>query len=113
MRALIAPLALAASLALPLAAQAPTRYIKVNIVSHDDHGHHKGNDPTEVHMRAPLSLATNILECAQDNEIHINDKESKPLKTDQLVKMLQNSKPNDILLEMTTNDGDHIKITVE
>ncbi|HET8901466.1 MAG TPA: hypothetical protein VFM84_05960 [Holophagaceae bacterium] len=113
MRALLAPLALAASLALPLAAQAPTRYIKVDIVSHDGHGRHKGDGPTEVHMRTPLSLATSILECAQDSEIRINGKDSKPLKADQLVKMLQDSKPGDMLLEVTTNDGDHIKVTVE
>ena len=113
MRALLAPLALAASLALPLSAQAPTRYLKVDIVSHDGHGRRKGNGPTEVHMRTPLSLATSILECAQDSEIRINGKDSKPLKADQLVKMLQDSKPGDMLLEVTTNDGDHIKVTVE
>lgn len=113
MRALLAPLALAASLALPLSAQAPTRYLKVDIVSQEGHGHHKGNGPTEVHMRAPLSLATSILECAQDSDIRINGRDSKPLKADQLVKMLQDSKPGDMLLEITTNDGDHIKVTVE
>lgn len=113
MRALIAPLALAASLALPLSAQGATRYIKVDIVSHDGHGKNKGNGPTEVHMRTPLSLATSILECAQDSEIRINGKESKPLKADQLVKMLQDSKPGDLLLEVTTNEGDHITVKVE
>ncbi|HET8715588.1 MAG TPA: hypothetical protein VFM16_07180 [Holophagaceae bacterium] len=113
MRALIAPLALAASLALPLSAQSATRYVKVDIVSHDGHGRHKGDGPTEVHMRAPLSLATSILECAQDSEIRINGKESKPMKADQLVKMLQESKPGDLLLEVNTSEGDHIKVTIE
>ncbi len=116
MRAPIALLALTAGLALPLSAQAQSqaRFIKVDIVSKSGHHHgHKGNGPTEVHMRTPIALATSLLQCAQDSDIKINGETKQGLKTDELIKMLSSSKPGDMLLELDTNDGDHIRVTVE
>lgn len=116
MRRFLAPLVLAASLAAPLAAQAQARFIKVDIVTKRAHGHQgkKGeNTPTTVKMRLPVSLATSALQCAQDSEIKVNGEAKKGLKTDELVKMLQSAKPGDLLLEIDTNDGDHVKITIE
>lgn len=120
MRAFLAPLALAAALTMPLAAQ-QARFIKVDIVSKDGmnrhHGakgaHKKSDGPTTVKMRMPVALATSALQCAQDSEIKINGEAKKGLKTEELVKMLQAAKPGDLLLEIDTNDGDHIKITIE
>ncbi|HJU84561.1 MAG TPA: hypothetical protein VJ600_10150 [Holophagaceae bacterium] len=114
MRAPLALLALAAGLALPLSAQASARFIKVDIVSKSGrHHHHKGDGPTEVHMRTPITLATSLLQCAEDSDIKINGETKKGIKADELIKMLTSSKPGDLLLELDTNDGDHIKVTVE
>ncbi|HJV90633.1 MAG TPA: hypothetical protein VJ623_10040 [Holophagaceae bacterium] len=122
MRAFLAPLALAASLTLPLAAQAQSaRFIKVDIVSKDGMRHHHGakdaakksDGPTTVKMRLPVALATSALQCAQDSEIKVNGENKKGIKTDELVKMLQSAKPGDLLLEIDTNDGDHVRITIE
>lgn len=119
MRAFLAPLVLAASIVMPLAAQ-QAHFIKVDIVSknHSMHGHH-GNKksasegPTTLKMRMPIALATSALQCAQDSEIKINGENKKGIKTDELVKMLQSAKPGDLLLEIDTNDGDHVRITLE
>ncbi len=116
MRAPIALLALTAGLALPLSAQSQARFIKVDIVSKSGlhHHHQKGESgPTEVHMRTPIALATSLLQCAQDSDIKINGETKKGIKTDELIKMLTSSKPGDMLLEVDTNDGDHIRVTVE
>lgn len=114
MRAPIAALALAASLAFPLAAQSTGRFIKVDIVSKSGRHHGKNHEgPTEVHMRTPIALATSLLQCAEDSEIKINGENKKGIKADELIKMLQSSKPGDMLLEIDTNDGDHVKVTVE
>ena len=130
MRAFFAPLALAASLVMPLAAH-PTaltqsgtsgqqaHFIKVDIVSksHSLHGHHgkrtASEGPTTIKMRLPVALATSALQCAQDSEIKVNGENKKGIKTDELVKMLQSAKPGDLLLEIDTNEGDHVKITLE
>ncbi len=115
---ILTPLALVAALALPLAAD-QARFIKVDIVSKHGHGHHgtskKGGEegPTTIKMRVPVSLATSALACAQDSEIKVNGENKKGIKTDELVKMLQTAKPGDLLLEIDTNDGDHVKITIE
>ena len=124
MRALLVPCALAALLAAPLAAQA-TRFLKVDVVSKSMNHHHK-DGPTQVHIRVPLSLAKGVLETVADQEISIDgtigaegkDKEKKihrtqKLKMDQLVKLLENCKPGDMLLEVTTDKGDHVRIAVE
>jgi hypothetical protein len=123
MRALFLPLALAAVLAAPLAAQAP-RFIKVDVVSKSMKGHQNEDGPTQVHVRMPLSLAKSLLESVSDKEFKIHGsmnegKKSKRihkienLKFDQLVKLLEACKPGDMLLEVTTDKGDLVKITVE
>jgi hypothetical protein len=116
MRAIMIPLALAASLTLPLAAQA-ARFIKVDIISKtmmQRHAKHSEVDgPTEVHMRMPISLAKAVLDMAGESEIKINGESKKGMKPDQLQKLLADSKPGDLLLEITTDKGDHIRVTIE
>jgi hypothetical protein len=115
MRAIMIPLALAASLSLPLAAQS-ARFIKVDIISKSMHNHakHKGVDgPTEVHVRMPISLAKGVLDMAGEGEIKVNGETRKGMKPEQLQKLLSDAKPGDLLLEVTTDKGDHIRVTVE
>jgi hypothetical protein len=115
MRAIMIPLALAASLSLPLAAQS-ARFIKVDIVSKSMHNHarHKGVDgPTEVHVRMPISLAKGVLDMAGEGDIKINGESKKGMKPEQLQKLLSDAKPGDLLLEITTDKGDHVRVTVE
>ena len=125
MRALALPLSLAlAFAALPSQAQT-TRFIRVDVVEKSGKHHHQQKDgPTEVHVRVPLSLAKGVLEAFADQEIHMNgflqvDGASKKVdkvqkfKVDQLVKLLEDTKPGDLLLQVDTNDGTHVKITVE
>jgi hypothetical protein len=117
MRAVMIPLALAASLSLPLAAQS-ARFIKVDIVSKSVHKHakHKDKDydgPTEVHVRMPISLAKGVLDMAGEGEIKINGETKKGMKPEQLQKLLSDAKAGDLLLEITTDKGDHIRVTVE
>lgn len=115
MRAIMIPLALVASLSLPLAAEA-ARFIKVDIVSKSLHNHarHRGVDgPTEIHLRMPISLAKGILDMAGEGEIKVNGESKKGLKPDQIQKLLSESKPGDLLLEVTTDKGDHIRVTIE
>ena len=116
MRAVMIPLALVASLSLPLAAQ-NARFIKVDIVSKtmmQHHAKHKDVDgPTEVHIRMPISLAKGVLDMVGDGEIKVHGETRKGLKPEQLQKLLSDSKPGDLLLEVTTDKGDHIRVTVE
>jgi hypothetical protein len=115
MRAIMIPLALAASLSLPLAAQS-ARFLKVDIVSKsfNHHGKHKDADgPTEVHVRMPISLAKGVLDMAGDGEIKVNGESKKGMKPEQLQKLLSDAKPGDLLLEITTDKGDHVRITIE
>jgi len=115
MRAVMIPLALAASLSLPLAAQT-ARFIKVDIVSKSFHHHARqkdGDGPNEVHIRMPITLANGILDMAGEGEIKINGESKKGMKPEQLQKLLASSKPGDLLLEVTTDKGDHIRVTVE
>ncbi len=125
MRPVLAPLALAFVTVLPMAAQTQTRFIKVDVISKSmNHRHHKGDGPSEVHIRLPLNLAKGILETISDQEISINgtvDSEggakkihkTQKLKLDQLVKLLESARAGDLLLEVTTDKGDHVKVTVE
>lgn len=125
MRAVMLPLALAASLALPLSAQQAARFIKVDIVSKSfrPHEHRRSQDrdqpgktydgPTEVHIRMPVNLASSILDMAGDSEIKVNGESKKGLKPEQLQKLLRESKPGDLLLEITTDKGDHVRVTIE
>jgi len=117
MRALVLPLSLALALAVPVAAQ-QAKFIKVDVISKSGKMHHHGKEakqdgPTEVHMRMPISLAKSVLEMAGDSEIKINGEAKKGLKPDALIKMLENAKPGDLLLEITTNDGDLVKVVLE
>lgn len=116
MRAVMIPLALAASLSLPLAAQS-ARFIKVDIVSKtmmQHHHHKKGVDgPTEVHIRMPISLAKGVLDMAGEGEIKVNGETKKGMKPEQLQKLLSDAKAGDLLLEITTDKGDHVRVTVE
>ncbi len=122
MRALLVPCALAALLSAPLAAQA-TRFIKVDVVT-KSLKHHHPDGPTQVHIRVPLNLAKGVLESVADQEISFDgtiDQDGKPkkihktqkMKLDQLVKLLEACKPGDMLLEVTTDKGDHVRIAVE
>ena len=123
MRALFLSCALAAALAAPLAAQAP-RFIKVDVVSKSMKAKHHEDGPTQVHVRMPLALAKGILESVSDKEISINGTvddagkakhihKTQKLKLDQLIKLLESCKAGDMLLEVTTDKGDLVKITVE
>jgi hypothetical protein len=125
MRAIMLPLALAASLALPLSAQQAARFIKVDIVSKSFHPHEHGRShdrekadrtydgPTEVHIRMPVSLASGLLDLAGDREIKVNGETQKGLKPEQLQKLLREAKPGDLLLEITTDKGDHVRVSIE
>ena len=116
MRAITIPLALAASLCLPLAAQS-ARFIKVDIVSKSVVQHHtKHKDaegPTEVHIRMPISLAKGVLDMVGEGEIKVNGETKKGMKPDQLQKLLSDAKAGDLLLEVTTDKGDHVRVTIE
>ena len=118
MRAIIIPLALAAGLSLPLAAQS-ARFIKVDIVSktmlQNRHKHMEkdADGPTEVHIRMPISLAKGVLDMAGEGEIKINGETKKGMKPEALQKLLSDSKPGDLLLEITTDKGDHVRVTIE
>ena len=114
MRALVIPALLATSLTLA-AAEGP-RFIKVDIVSKNlaKHARHHGEDgPTEVHMRLPVSLAKGVLDMAGDGEIKVNGKARKGVKPEQLQKLLAEARPGDLLLEITTDKGDHVRVTIE
>ncbi len=116
MRAPFTALALASALAFPVAAQ-QARFIHVHIVGKSMHGHHgkhgSQDGPTEVNMRMPISLAKSALEMAGDSEIKINGETKKGIKPDAMIKLLESSKPGDMLLELTTDKGDLVKITLE
>ncbi len=116
MRAPFTALLLASALALPAVAQ-QAKFIHVHIIGKSIHGHHgkRGNQdgPTEVNMRMPIGLAKSALEMAGDSEIKINGESKKGIKPDAMIKLLESSKPGDLLLEVTTDKGDLIKITLE
>ncbi len=124
MRHILAPLALAFVTVLPMAAQTQTRFIKVDVVGKSMNRHHGGDGPSEVHIRLPLNLAKGILETISDQEIDINGSvnieggskkihKTQKLKLDQLVKLLESAHAGDLLLEVTTDKGDHVKVAVE
>lgn len=116
MRAPFTALVLASALALPAAAQ-QARFIHVHVIGKSFHGHHgkhaKQDGPTEVNMRMPISLAKSALEMAGESEIKINGESKKGIKPDALIKLLETSKAGDLLLELTTDKGDVVKITLE
>jgi hypothetical protein len=114
MRALLASIALSTLLAVPASAQAP-KFITVDIVGKSVNLSHcnEKDGPTEVHVRVPISLAKGLLDMSGESEVKINGKNSKPMKVDQIIKLLESAKPGDLLLEVTTDKGDLVKITVQ
>jgi hypothetical protein len=112
MRALLAPLVLSTLLAGSAAAQAP-KFIKVDIVSKTAMRHHNEDGPTEVHIRMPIALAKGMLDMAGASEVKVNGKARKEIKVDQLVALLEGAKAGDMLLELTTDKGDLVQITVQ
>lgn len=114
MRALLASCALFATLAGPMSAQASVRFLKVDVIGKSGFGHHQSEGgPTELHMRMPINLAKGILDMAGDGHIKINGKNKPGVKVDQLLKLIESAKPGDLLLEITTDKGDLVKIVVE
>lgn len=115
MRAFVAPLVLAFTLAGSLSAQAP-KFIKVDIVGKSVMAKHLGeNGPTEVHIRVPLNVAQGVLTMAAENgckDVKVNGKH-RDLKVDQVLKLLEGAKAGDLLLEITTDKGDLVKVAVE
>lgn len=112
MRAIwLAPLVLSTLMAGPATAQVP-RFIKVDVVS-KNLCHHGEDGPTEVHLRVPIAMAKGILDLAGEQDVKINGKTTKDLKVEQLVKLLEGAKPGDLLLEITTDKGDLVQITVQ
>lgn len=112
MRALFAPLVLSTLLAGSAVAQAP-KFIVVDIVSKDGLKRHHEDGPKEVHVRMPISLAKGILDMAGSGEIKINGKANRDIKVDQLVALLETARAGDMLLELTTDKGDLVKITLQ
>ena len=107
MRALPALLALSLLAAVPAAAQT---FLKVDI-SQKSGRHHDG--PTEIHVRLPMAMARGLLDVAGQTEVKVNGRTGKELKLDQLVKLLETARPGDLLLEITTDRGDLVKIAVQ
>jgi hypothetical protein len=104
-----------------VSAQQAARFLKVDVVSKSFHSHAHGraradkpyDGPTEVHIRMPVALASSILDMAGDSEIKVNGESHKGLKPEQLQKLLRDAKPGDLLLEITTDRGDHVRVTIE
>ncbi|BDU76326.1 hypothetical protein [Mesoterricola sediminis] len=112
MRALPAILALSTVLAAPLKAEAP-KFIKVDITSKTMIQKDNPDGPSEVHIRVPVSLAKGVLEMAGDKNVKVNHKHVRDIKVDELLRLLENARPGDLLLEITTDKGDLVKITVQ
>ena len=115
MRALLATCALIALTVAPAFAQSPQpRFLKVDITSKHAMGCAKGGDgPTEVHLRMPISLAKGILDMAVDGHLKLHGKGHAALNPEQLTQLIAAAKPGDLLVEITTNTGDLVKVVVE
>jgi hypothetical protein len=111
-------LALSLLVAMPVFSQG-ARFIKVDIVGKSVKAACKNADgPTEVHVRMPINLAKGFLETLSSGEVRIHKNREgrgpkEPIKVDQLVKLLESAKPGDLLLEVTTDKGDLVKVTLE
>ena len=114
MRALLVSCALMGALALPLAAQ-NARFLKVDIVEKSaHHGHHRKDGPSQIHIRVPVALAKGLLEVANTHgSVKINGECRQDIHLDQLVKLLETAKPGDLLVEITSDEGDLVKVAVE
>ena len=115
MRALLTTCALALLLAGPCLAQAtPARFLKVDITSKNGVGCCKAEQgATEVHMRVPLSLARGILGMAAQGDARVDAKGRPKVDVEQLLQLVATAKPGDVLVEITTNTGDLVKIVIE
>ena len=114
MRALSATCALFAVLAIPVLAQAPARFLKIDITSKNGVGCCKSEaGPTEVHVRVPLALARSVVAMAMEGHGKINGKDRSKVNVEQLLKLVESAKPGDLLMDVTTNTGDLVKIAVE
>ena len=109
---------LAAALVLPASAQA-AKFVRIDIalksealLKHGDKTPGK-NRPETIQIRLPISLAKAFLENIEGDEIKVNGKSKPGLKTDQLMNLFNEFKSGDLLLEITTDKGDWIKITLE
>jgi len=108
---------LAAALVLPAAAQS-AKFINVEIISRSGRLPKMGKAdesklPETVQIRLPISLAKAFLKGLEENEIKVNGKDKPGIKVDQLIELLNSSKPGELLLEINTGDGDFVKITLE
>ncbi len=112
MNSVFATLALSTLLAGSAIAQAP-RFIVVDVVSKSSLSHHREDGPKEIHARMPISFAKGLLETANSSEVKVNGKTRKDFKIDQLMTLLETAKAGDILLELTTDKGDLVKITLQ
>jgi hypothetical protein len=64
-------------------------------------------------MRVPISMAKGMLDLAVDNHLKLNGKGQPKVSADQLLKLVADARPGDLLLEITTNSGELVKIAVE
>ncbi len=87
--------------------------IEINSASHEKADKSCKKRPENVQIRVPVRMAKSVLEIAQDSKIKINGESKKEIKLDALIKMLEGSKGGDLLLEITSSDGNHVKVTVE
>jgi hypothetical protein len=110
MRALVLSCALLTALAVPAAAEG-AHFLKVDVI-HKSGLHHE-NGPGEIHVRMPISLAKGLLDMAGSGDVQIHGKHMKGVKVEELEKLIQAAKPGDLLLEITTDKGDLVKVTVE
>ncbi|MDR2697407.1 MAG: hypothetical protein LBB40_02905 [Holophagales bacterium] len=109
---------LAAALILPATAQS-AKFINVEVISQSRHLSKLGKKGTEkvlpetIQIRMPVSLAKAFLKGLEENEIKVNGESKQGIKVDQLIELLNSSKPGDLLLEIKTSNGDLVKVTLE
>jgi hypothetical protein len=109
---------LVAAVTLPALAQAP-KFIKVEVISKSGHlaklnkNASKKDEAETIQLRVPISLAKGLLEKMEGEEIKVNGKDKKGIKAEELIDLLNNYKAGDLLLEIKTNAGDLVKITLE
>ncbi len=95
------------------------RFIKVDIVSKNGGvvppscKSRAPKAPQTVKARFPIALAKGILEMAGTTEIKVNGENRPGMKPEALIELLERGQAGDLLLEITTSTGDHIRITLE
>jgi len=109
---------LATAFVLPVAAQS-AKFINIEIYLETKALKERNNKvfgkdtPETVQIRLPISLAKAFLKTVEVDEIKVNGKNKPGLKVDQLKDMFDEFKAGDLLLEVTTSNGDLIRITLE